>query len=367
MAGIFRRLSLIGVLVVPSILGGSAVLADIGNASATNVQEGDNSSSTDQSGEAQSGDAVGGQVVGVVSSGDTSVDATNSTTGSSASSGDAAGANSASSFTGLTAGSDTVVLADILSGAATNVQEGGNETAIVQAAEAVGGDGIAGQVIGAVTAAGGSTDIVAANTTEDSDGSGGGSDAFNDFAGFTGLNASGTVVVAADIASASATNVQEGDNGSSADQSATAPGGDGVAGQVLGAVSAGDTSIDATNATIGSSASGGSGEAYNFGAAFVGLSASSSTAISVADIASLAAANVQEGSNGAALVQAADAPAGDAVAGQVAGVVTSAGGSADLVLANTSDGVSAGAGDAFFENDDASATGLFASGVIDVF
>src|SRR5688572_7897127 len=51
--------------------------ADVDNADATNVQEGDNDDETDQSGDAGSGDAVAGQVVGGVSSGDTSIDATN--------------------------------------------------------------------------------------------------------------------------------------------------------------------------------------------------------------------------------------------------------------------------------------------------
>src|SRR5262245_62115522 len=50
---------------------------DVANASATNVQVGDNENSTEQSGSASSGDAVAGQVAGVVSSGDASVDATN--------------------------------------------------------------------------------------------------------------------------------------------------------------------------------------------------------------------------------------------------------------------------------------------------
>jgi hypothetical protein len=356
-----------GILVLASLLGSRSAIADIGSGASTNAQEGDNESATDQSGEAQSGDAIAGQVTGSVSAGDTSIDATNETVGSSASSDDAAGANSASSFTGLTAGTDSAVLADIFSIAGTNIQEGSNSSEIVQAASAIGGDGVAGQIIGAVTSAGGSADIVAANTTEDSSAAGGSADAFNDFAGFTGLNATGTVIAAADIASASATNVQEGDNSLAADQSAIAPGGDGVAGQVIGTVSAGDASIDATNLTTGSDASGGASEADNFGAGFVGLTAATSTVVDVADIATASATNVQEGDNSGALVQAAEAPAGDAVSGQIAGVVTSAGGSADVVLANTSDGVSTGVGDAFIENFDAFATGLFADGVITVF
>lgn len=355
-------------VVIAVALSARSASADIDSASSTNVQEGDNSSSHSQDGEAQSGDAVAGQVVGVVSAGDTSIDATNSSVGSSASSGSASGANSASSFTGLTVGSETAVLSDIISGATANLQEGDNATEITQAASALGGDGVAGQVIGAVTSSGGSADIVAANTTEDSGADGGSADAYNDAAGFVGLNASGTAVTsAADIVSGAATNLQEGDNSFAGDQSATSAGGDGVAGQVLGVVSAGDTTVDATNLTTGSYAAGGAAETYNFGAVFVGLTAGTSTAVDAADVLSGAAANLQEGDNSDELIQAAASTGGDAVGGQVAGVVTSAGGSADLVLANTSDGVSAEVGDAYFENSSAAFTGLNASGVITVF
>jgi hypothetical protein len=55
------------------------------------------------------------------------------------------------------------------------------------------------------------------------------------------------------------------------------------------------------------------------------------------------------------------------VAGQVAGVVTSAGGSADLVLANTSEDSDAESGDGDFDNNDESFTGLNASGAIAIF
>src|SRR5688572_7363975 len=121
---------------------GSVARADIDNATATNVQEGDNESETDQSGSADSGDAVGGQVVGVVSGGDASVDATNRSEDVEIETGDAGGVNSASQFVGLTAGTDTTVAADILNESATNVQEGDNESAITQAAEASSGDGV---------------------------------------------------------------------------------------------------------------------------------------------------------------------------------------------------------------------------------
>jgi hypothetical protein len=327
---------------------GSVARADIDNASATNVQEGDNDSETNQSGTAASGDAVAGQVAGVVSSGDASVDATNHSEDVDVTTGDASGTNSASTFVGLTAGSDTAVVADILNGAATNVQEGDNEAEITQAAEAASGDGVAGSVIGVVTSAGGSADVVAANTSEDVDLETGDSEADNDAAAFVGLNASGTVLSAADIANASATNVQEGDNDYSADQSAEAASGDAVGGQVLGVVSAGDASVDATNRSEDIDVETGEVLAENDVAAFVGLTAGSDTAfgpdgdVDADDIDNESAVNLQEGDNDKEVSQSATATSGDAVGGQVAGVVTSAGGSADLVLANTSAGKCAG-------------------------
>jgi HAMP domain-containing protein len=346
---------------------GSVARADVDNASATNVQEGDNDSETNQSGSAASGDAVAGQVAGVVSSGDTSVDATNHSEDVDVTTGDASGTNSASQFVGLTAGSDTAVLADILNGAAANVQEGDNSSEVTQAAEAASGDGVGGSVIGVVTSAGGSADVVAANTSEDVDLDTGDSEAENDAAAFVGLNATGTVLSAADVINASATNVQEGDNDYSADQSAEAASGDAVGGQVLGVVSAGDASVDATNHSEDIDAETGEAFAANEVAAFVGLTAGSDTAVTAADILNGAAANVQDGDNAAESVQAAQAASGDSVGGQVAGVVTSAGGSADLVLANTSEDSDAETGDSDFENFDTSFTGLNASGVITVF
>jgi hypothetical protein len=346
---------------------GSVARADVDNASATNVQEGDNDNETDQSGASESGDAVAGQVAGVVSSGDTSVDATNRSEDVEVESGEASGTNSAASFTGLTAGSDTFVAADIFNGAASNVQEGDNDTSINQDASAATGDGVGGQVIGVVTSAGGSADVVAANTSEDVEITTGDSEAFNDAATFVGLNDSGTVFAAADVFNASATNVQEGDNDLEADQDARSASGDGVGGQVLGVVSAGDASVDATNRSEDVEVETGETFAENDLAAFVGLTAGSSTDLAAADVFNLAATNVQEGDNDKEASQSANAASGDAVGGQVAGVVTSAGGSADLVLANTSEDAEGTTGDSDFENEDLSFTGLNASGLIGIF
>jgi hypothetical protein len=344
---------------------------DVANASATNVQVGDNENETEQSGSASSGDAVAGQVAGVVSSGDASVDATNRSEDVDVETGDATGTNDATSFVGLTGGSSTALSAaddNILNGNAANVQLGDNEYELAQDATATTGDGVGGQVIGVVTSAGGSADVVAANTSEDVDIETGDADANNDAAAFVGLNATGTAGIAADdILNASATNVQVGDNELEAAQDATAASGDGVGGSVIGVVSAGDASVDATNHSEDVEVETGDADSTNDFAAFVGLTNGSTTALNAADILNGNAANVQEGDNAKDLSQSADATSGDAVAGQVAGVVTSAGGSADLVLANTSEDSDAESGDGDFDNNDESFTGLNASGAIAIF
>jgi hypothetical protein len=343
---------------------------DVANASATNVQVGDNENETEQSGSASSGDAVAGQVAGVVSSGDASVDATNRSEDVDVETGDATGTNDATSFVGLTGGSSTALSAaddNILNGNAANVQLGDNEYELAQDATATTGDGVGGQVIGVVTSAGGSADVVAANTSEDVDIETGDADANNDAAAFVGLNATGTAGLAADILNASATNVQEGDNELSAEQDASSASGDGVGGSVIGVVSAGDASVDATNHSEDVEVETGDADSTNDFAAFVGLTNGSTTALNAADILNGNAANVQEGDNAKDLSQSADATSGDAVAGQVAGVVTSAGGSADLVLANTSEDSDAESGDGEFDNSDESFTGLNASGAIAIF
>jgi hypothetical protein len=133
-------------------------------------------------------------------------------------------------------------------------------------------------------------------------------------------------------------------------------------------VSAGDASVDATNHSEDVDVETGDSDSDNDFAAFVGLANGSATALNAADdILNGNAANVFIGDNSKELSQSADAASGDAVAGQVAGVVTSAGGSADLVLANTSEDADAESGDGEFDNSDESFTGLNASGAIAIF
>jgi len=373
MTKVFRWAVVAAVVLAPAF--GTIARADVANnASATNVQQGDNKANTNQSGTSKSGDAVAGQVAGVVSSGTTSVDATNKSDHVDISTGDARGANDSSAFVGLNSSSDTSVgAADVLNTRpVTNLQEGDNKYDLNQTVTATSGDGVGGEVIGVVTSAGGSASVVAANTSTNVDISTGDARAFNDAAAFVGLNSStGTSVAnpfAADVLNtASATNVQEGDNKLSASQTATSATGDGVGGQVLGVVSAGAASVDATNKSDSVDISTGDGRSANDFAAFVGLNEASDTSVAAADVLNGGnASNVQEGSNKKDLMQNASATSGDSVAGQVAGVVTSAGGSADLVLANTSTNSDTSSGDGRFSNSDASFTGLNVSPGISV-
>ncbi len=228
-----------------------------------NAQEGDNSSDVSQAANATSGDGVGGQVLGIVSAGEASVDATNTSEDVDIETGDADADNLLGSFTGQLA-DDTVInviaagagaAAAIIGDISVNAQDGDNSSDLSQAANATSGDGVGGQIIGVVTSASGSADVVAANTSEDVDVETGDADADNSLGSFVGqiANDTATTVVAANTAGVASitgdifVNAQEGDNSSDVSQAANATSGDGVGGQVLGIVSAGEASVDATN------------------------------------------------------------------------------------------------------------------------
>jgi hypothetical protein len=355
----FVRIFLVAALAIGSGFAGAGIAtADIEDAQAENMQEGDNETRSDQEGSAESGDAVGGQVVGIVSSGDASVDATNVSEDVDVVTGDAEGENSAASFVGLNVSEDIAVVADIDNAVATNLQEGDNDLRYSQAAEAVSGDGVGGQVIGAVTSPGGSADIVAANTSRDVDIETGDADSNNALAAFVGLNTTATgTAVRADSTNAAATNLQEGDNEARVSQSSGASSGDAGGGSVIGAVAAGDVSIDATNLSQDVDVITGDAEAANARASFVGLNIATTTVV-LADIFNAAAVNLQEGDNEARWSQNASAGSGDAVAGQVAGAVTTSGGSAEAVLDNTSRDVDVESGESEFSNRDSGFVGL---------
>jgi hypothetical protein len=111
---------------------------------------------------------------------------------------------------------------------------------------------------------------------------------------------------------------------------------------VLGIVSAGDASVDATNESTDVDVETGLASSDNFIDSFVGQSVDDG---GTGD-------NFSDGEIESSLIQASTAGSGDAVAGQVAGIVTSAGGTADLVLANTSEDADPESGDAFMFNED---------------
>jgi hypothetical protein len=381
-----RRALLVGaILTVASLLASGVAVADVNNSSATNLQDGSNRGTTTQGGTGKSGDAVGGQVSGVVSSGRASVDARNTSSNSDVTSGDVNGSNTSASFTGQNTSTCTATViavceagptvggADVTASAATNLQDGNNRFTNTQTANLTTGDGVGGEVIGVVTAAGGTASIVAANRSDNVDVTTGDADGSNDSAAFTGQDFSACIaaVVAecsagpdltADITgSTSLGNLQEGDNRTTSRQALNATTGDGVAGQVIGAVSGGATSIDANNTSTDSSVDTGDASADNSSASFTGQNAATCVAAVVAAceagvvlnadiVGSTATANLQEGSNRSTSNQTAAAASGDGVAGEVIGAVTSAGGSNSIVAANRSDSVDVTTGDADASN-----------------
>lgn len=109
-------------------------------------------------------------------------------------------------------------------------------------------------------------------------------------------------LVAGDVQAS--THTVHGDTRQKTSQDGIASSGDAIVGQVIGVISDGETSLDATNTTVDSSAISGLARSVNV-----------------------------------------NALSSDAVAGQVAGVVTAAGGVADLVLDDSAVGVHARSGD----------------------
>jgi hypothetical protein len=319
------------------------------------------------------------------------VDASNTTRDSSATSGDASATNTGRSFTGLAnvpEGTGELNFLSQATGSACNgadtcdqAQNGANRSSFSQSANAVTGDAVAGEVTGVVTAAGGSASVVVANDTERSDALTGDSTASNDLHAFTGLlndegNDGDANNILASQADGSACNAphspsceqaQNGANTFRGTQSANATTGDAVAGQVNGVVAGGRTSLDARNTTLDSSATSGDSTSDNTARAFTGLlNAEDNNDVNVlASQAADSACNgsdrcdqAQNGSNRGSLSQTAQANSGDAVAGQVSGIVTSAGGSASVVVANTTERTDSLSGDGTFSNDNAGFVGI---------
>jgi hypothetical protein len=361
---------------------GAVRVSDVSNISLdedSNVQDGDNAQTARQSASASSGDGVAGQVIGAVSAGATSIDARNTSDNVSVESGDARSSNSSRSFVGLAfadGGNVEVGPSDVtnvnLGDEDANIQDGSNRQTLTQSSGATTGDAVGGEVIGAVTSAGGSASIVAANTSTNSDVTTGDARSTNDSAAIVGQAFSeddNVQVGLTDVASVTVdeANVQDGDNRQTLTQTASATSGDGIAGQVIGVVSAGATSVDASNTSDNVDATSGDARSSNDSNAFVGLAWSDENiAIAPADVSSIdagAEANIQDGSNRQTFTQSASATSGDAVAGQVmagvtAGIITGAGGSVSVVVANTSSNLDSTTGDARFSNDNSAFVGL---------
>jgi len=209
--------------------------------------------------------------------------------------------------------------------------------------------------------------VTASNSSGGVDGSSGDARATNSGTAEVGQHSGGdTTVNSSDVVNnGSGSNVQEGDNKFDSTQNVTVKSGDVVGGQVIGAVSAGNLSIDATNSSTNEDLSSGDARGSNSTDAFVGLLSASSTNIGAADILNNGSAtNVQEGDNKANSNQTQDVSTGDVVGGQVVGAVTSAGGSADVTLANTSSNSDATSGDSRGNGTSNIGVGLTATGTL---
>jgi hypothetical protein len=217
------------------------------------------------------------------------------------------------------------------------------------------------------------TKITSSNSTEGTETESGDATASNSGTAQVGHSGGGSVqdgtssadsedVSGADITNNQATNVQEGDNELDASQDATAVSGDTVGGQVIGAVTDGTLTIDATNLSRDVDLESGDADSTNDLAAFVGLMAGSATALGSDDISNVSANNVQVGDNSSNVLQDTDAATGDAVGGQIVG--GRSGGPSDIVAANTSEDTDASSGDADESSDVGQFTGLHAVGVL---
>jgi hypothetical protein len=301
----------------------------------------------------------------VTSAGRTTLDARNESTNTIVDTGDSSGSNGAANVVGHdgcpTGAPGTV---DVTNVVACTVQEGGNRSNATQSANASSGDAVGGQVIGAVVSASASADIVATNTTADSDIQTGDALALNDLRAFVGQRDHARLAETGDIRNVRADIVQEGDNRLGAVEHADATSGAGVGGQVVGLVSAGQAVVDARNLTREADVVSGDAQATNDESVFVGLD--HELLNTTADLSNIVAFETQQGDNRVDLRKDAGATTGTALAGQISGVVVSAGGSVDAVLDETALSSTTSSGNTTFSNAGTDFVGLrFATGVPD--
>jgi hypothetical protein len=139
-----------------------------------------------------------------------------------------------------------------------------------------------------------------------------------------------------------AANTQAGDTTSDNAQDATTDSGAAISGQVIGGVSEDDLSINATNSAVDSTAFTGESLADNNADIFVGLIFGDEEGVDTGF-------NLSEGEIDGTLAQNADSNSGDAVGGQWIGA-QSYNGTADIVLANTTENVQTGSGESEQDN-----------------
>jgi hypothetical protein len=342
-------------LVGDASIEGDEILANV-------VQDGNNETSIDQTSDSGSGDAVaGGQILGLVGAGDASIRLDNTSEDSQATSGESAVANFGSGVAKADVTIETELLASIdsTSLAANVVHEGDNETSIAQEASGSTGDAVAGgQVVGGVTAAGGSLAVDATNNSEDAEAESGQSSVAQSAVGASENFLDLQEVVDDDSIEAfvlGAGIVQEGDNATEVSQVAGSATGDAVAGgQIVGAVTAGDTSLVLDNNSEDAQSESGATDVVQTA---VGTAGNVVQAVEEVDLDSIefgfgVAGIVQEGENETSLEQETAASTGDAVAGgQVVGAVTAAGGSTSVDATNTSEDDQATSGESAVNNE----------------
>jgi hypothetical protein len=331
------------------------------------VHEGDNDLTLDASASGATGDAVaGGQVVGGVGGGDMSVTLDNTSEDSEATSGDASGL--ADVLSSLSAGNafaeegdveiDSIELVDVAENGI--VHDGDNQLDAALDASGSSGDAVAGgQVAGIVSAAGGSVAIDGTNDAEDAQSVSGDGDAEAHFDhGVAGNLSAESVFVGADSisdVSGDAGIIHEGENSLDVTESAEAASGDAVGGgQVFGAVGAGDVSIVADNASEDADATSGNAFSVTDVDDAVAGNAQADRGDIIVDADSIEGpislngqGIVQDGDNANEIGLTAGSGTGDAVAGgQVAGVVSAAGGSTSIDITNSSEDDQATSGEA---------------------
>jgi hypothetical protein len=324
-----------------------------------------------ENGTSNSGDAIAGQVVGVTSDGDTQLDATNHTRDAHVESGDTVAGNRLDRRI-WTGGFGEEFHDDVIDLLDRDDDDKEGEWSYVTSA--LSGDAIGGQVAGVATSAGGTTDAVIANTSDDVDLESGDAEAFDDAYAETGqaIGGQGVGIASAGDTSLDATNLSHDVGVQSGDafaqfHDATALTGDGIAGELVGIATASTGTADVVLANTSDDLDVVTGDADATYSAYAETGdgiAGQVAGINAGGITSVDARNLsQDGrirTGDAIGIDNGTAITGDGIGGQILGVMSSPGGRADFVGDNTSIGFDVLTGDAFAENIDLRFTGFAA-------